>query len=131
MRAFLYALSVGGLIVGGFGLSLLARFATALWVFGLGGAVLTGMIAGAWVTLSATADTWPRPRTGQILMAAGLVGAVVNEYSGMTLAALWSALVFMAGAALIFPLWPSRQQAGAGRRMRGPVRPPLGRREEP
>ena len=130
MRALLYVLSICGLAVGGLGLSLLARFAPTLWVFGLGGAVLTGMIAGAWVTLSATADTWPRPRTGQILMITGLLGAAVNEFGGKTLAALWSALVFVAGAALIFPLWPARHRAERRRRIRGPVRPPLGRREE-
>ncbi|HWI64820.1 MAG TPA: hypothetical protein VNT75_23570 [Symbiobacteriaceae bacterium] len=127
MKAFLYLLGSLTLLAAALTMALLPRLSPSLWFFVIGGGLLSGLIAGAWTLLSATAGTWPRVRTGPVLVAAGLLAA------GLGLADRWWAEVAwgIVGVLVGIPLWVAARRARA--RDGGPepfgVRPPLGRRD--
>lgn len=119
------------MILASFGMALLTRIAASPWVFGLVGAVLSWLIATGWVVQGATAAGWPRLRSGQVLIAAGLAAVLINLVSRAWLDLAWSSLVALVGAGFTFrPPWLARVRRGSSPRMPGPVRPPLTRREE-
>lgn len=127
MRAILYGLACTILFSACLVMSLLARLAPGPLLFAIGGAVLSGLILGAWVVLGATAGAWPRPRTGQVLIAAGAAVTLLNLWQAHWLAALWSLLVLAAGVGFAVQIFPVRKTHLA---KPGSVRPPLGRREQ-
>lgn len=128
MRLVLYLLGVGAMLAAGLGMALLPRLIPNLWLFGLAGGVLTGIIFFNWLLLGATAGAWPRLRTGQVLIVTGLIGAAISLWDGDWKAVAWSGLMIAAGLGLTFPLFRVRRKQK--RVNPGPVRPPLNRREQ-
>lgn len=127
MSVLLY---IGGsvlLLAASVSMALLPRLAPGLIWFMTGGTVLSGLITVAWLMVRATANGWPRPRTGHGLILGGLVGFALGLEHHTLWSAAWSLLVLAAGLGFIFP-WP-RMRAREQRHEPGPVRAPLGRRE--
>lgn len=127
MRAVLYGLSAAAMAVAGLAMAMLVWLAPNLLFFFIGGAMLSGIIAGAWVAVGATAGAWPRPRTGQVLIPAGSLGLLLGLWRGDWLAAGWAFLVLLTGVGFAVRIFPERRAKSA---RPGAVKAPLGRREE-
>lgn len=129
MRRLLYLSASIGLVLAALGMALLPRLVTNPLLFGLVGAILTGLIAGAWVMAGATAGQWPRPRAGWSLIIGGAVGTAVSLWSPGTIPLLWSLAVLVHGLLFTFPILPAtRRRREPARKGPGPVRPPVSRR---
>lgn len=129
MRAVFYLVGVLIMLAAGMGMALLPRLIPDLWLFLLAGGVLTGAIFTGWLLLGATAGSWPRLRTGQVLTATGFVALGISLWDSDGTAVLWSGLVILTGVAFSYPLLQARRGRRNPSAPRGPVRPPLGRRE--
>jgi Kef-type K+ transport system membrane component KefB len=107
--------------------ALLPRLAPSLWVFAVAGGLLSAVIAGSWSILSMTAGTWPRPRTGWVLIVIGAIFGVVFAWQHRWFNALWNLALVLTGLGFIVPVGNRRRSDTADRE--GGVRPPIGRRE--
>jgi hypothetical protein len=128
MRAFLYGLSCVLLVASAAGMALLPQLVPHLWLFLLIGAPLSAVVPATWLLLSATAGNWRRPRTGLVLLCAGLVAMLYGLVQGDLLGAGWAALVAVTGLLVTYPPFTPRYRRPGQKT--GPVRAPLGRRGE-
>ncbi|HWI51936.1 MAG TPA: hypothetical protein VNT01_07330 [Symbiobacteriaceae bacterium] len=128
MKAFLYIIGSLTLLAASLAMSLLPRLSPSLFVFIVGGGMLSGLIAGAWTLLSASAGSWPRLRTGPVLIVAGLISLVLGLLDRWWLESAWGVVGVLVG----IPLWVAARRARARYANQEPVgvRPPLGRREQ-
>lgn len=124
MRGFFYASGAFVMIASALAMALLPRLTTHWLFFMLGGAFLSSAIAGSWVVLGATAGRWIRPRTGQVLILGGTVGALINLWQARWLPLGWSTLVILAGVGFAVRIFPTGSSQESSPRT---VRPPLGR----
>lgn len=127
MKAFHYLLGSFTLLAASLTMAFLPRLAPTVWIFLIAGALLSGLIAGGWTLLSASAGSWPRLRTGPVLIVAGLLALTLGIVDGWWLQAAWGVVGILIGT----PLWIARltrarrqgQEPSAARR-------PLGRGEQ-
>jgi len=124
VRALLYGLGCTVLFLSTLSMALLPRLLPLTWRFVVGGAVLSGLIAGAWALLTAVSGDWRRPRTGHALLGAAIAAGAIAWKDGQWMHLWWSAAVLVAGFFFLLRPRPRREQ---GERNPGPVRPPLGR----
>lgn len=124
MRAFFYGVAALVMLSAALAIALLPRITNDWLFFMIGGAILSWAISGSWVVLGATAGDWVRPRTGQVLIACGSVGALFNLFQAEWLALGWSALVILIGIGFAVRIFPVRQSEQSRSRT---VRPPFGR----
>lgn len=127
MKALLYLLSSLLLLAASLTMSFLPRIAPTVWAFVVEGALLSALIAVAWTALSATAGTWPRLRTGPLLVVAGLLSLGLGLSDGWVLEMAWGAVGLLVG----IPLWLAarRNKARTGAQTPSGVQPPLGHRD--
>ncbi|HEY8347571.1 MAG TPA: hypothetical protein VIL07_09910 [Symbiobacteriaceae bacterium] len=131
MRAILYGLGCVLMACSATGMAFLPWLAPTPLEFAVVGAVLSPVVPASWLLLSATADRWPRPRAGHILMVAGILAILYSLQEMRWFAAAWACYVTAVGAAVTWlPLCNRRRnrEAEAGDSAPGPVRAPLGRR---
>lgn len=129
MRAVLYVLGCLAMLSAALGIALLPLLVEGLWRFLVVGALCSAVGALAWVAVRASAGDWVRPRTGWFMMAAGAIGSLLFLWRGAWGPFFWAALVLVTGAGSTFaPFFTSKRKDS--RRPSGPVRPPLGRREQ-
>jgi len=127
VKAFLYLFGSVTLLAASLTMALLPRLSPSLWIFTLGGGLLSGLIAGSWTILSASAGSWPRLRTGPVLMAAGLLAVGLGLWDRWWLEIAWGVVGLLVG----IPLWLARRsRRREGLHEPAGVRPPLGRREQ-
>jgi len=128
VKAFLYIFGSLTLLAASLAMSLLPRLSPSLFVFIVCGGLLSGLIAGAWTLLSASAGSWPRLRTGPVLIVAGLISLVLGLLDRWWLEAAWGVVGVLVG----IPLLVAARRARARLANQEPVgvRPPLGRREQ-
>lgn len=126
VRLVLYCISVLLLLAAALAMALLVRLVPNPLLFTVVGALLSSVIAGAWLLGRATAGTLPRPQTGKALIAFGAPAALVNLVQGHWLAAIWSLAVVLTGVGLAVRIFPSGARSSRSL-AHGPVRPPVSR----
>lgn len=128
MKAFFYTLGLVLLAASSTGMAFLPRLAPTPLLFAIVGAVLSALVPGSWLLLSATADRWPRPRAGHVLMAAGVLGILFSLRDMQWLSVGWACYVICVGVGVTLVPLASRTRNQDEDRNPGPVRGPLGRR---
>lgn len=129
MRAFLYVFGCVLMAVSAAGMAFLPRLFPTPLGFAVVGAVLSVLIPGSWLLLSATAGSWPRPRAGHILMVVGAL-AILFSLRDMEWAAVgWACYVTAVGVGVT---WFSRNGRSRSQEREEPpsraVQAPIGRR---
>ena len=126
MQAILYGLSSLLLLAATLMMSFLPRVSPSIWWFLMLGALLSGLMTGAWTGLTATAGNWPRLRIGPLVVVAGLIALGLGLWDGWWLEAAWG----VGGLLVGIPLWiAQRRKSRSGASGPFELRPPLGRRE--
>lgn len=128
MKAFLYAFSSLMLLAATLVMAFLPRLSPSVWVFLIGGGLLSGVITGAWAILSASAGAWPRLHTGPVLVAAGLLALGLGLWDRWWPEIAWGVVGLLVGTPLWLAWRRARTRSGAPEPVA--VRPPLGRREQ-
>lgn len=135
MRAFLYVLGCVLMATSAAGMAFLPRLAPTPLAFFVVGAVLSVLIPGSWLLLTATADSWPRPRAGLILTAAGVLAILFGLRDADWLAVGWAIYVTAVGAGVTCISLKGRSHhhddEDEDDEHSGPVRGPLWRRAGP
>ena len=130
MRALLYAVGGLAMFLAGFVLVSLPHWQLDLWLFMISGTLLSGVLSGGWLLVGATAGDWPRPRTCHVLLLSGAVGLAAGLWTGEALMLGWSGLFLLAGAGFLLPGMRIRRAGARVTVSRGPVKPPISRREQ-
>lgn len=124
MRAASYGFGSVVIFTGALALALLPAYTPSVWLFAVGGGLLTLAITVGSVMVSATAGSWPRLHMGPLLAAGGAIGVLVCLWQTRWLESGWSGLVLLAGLGFSLSMRRSERRRTEPP---GPVKPPFGR----
>lgn len=124
MRALLYGFGSAIILTGAAALALLPVYAPSLWLFALGGGLLTLAITVGSIMVSTSAGDWPRLHMGPLLAGGGAIGMLVCLLQSHWLGAGWSSIVTLAGLGFSLSM---RRSLHARTEPPGPVKPPFDR----
>jgi len=129
MRAILYVFGCVLMAVTSTAMAFLPRLFPTPLGFAIVGAVLSVLIPGSWLLLSATAGSWPRPRAGHILTVVGALAILFSLRDAQWAAAGWACYVTAVGVGVT---WVSRSGRSRNQEPEEPpsrsVQAPIGRR---